>query len=301
MKRTTSAALLLTCLLLADAHLSAEAASPPTVGVRVSPAVAGALVDQSLAAGALRANVQRIARLYLESGRALRPQRTRRAMELAIREVELSLSTLATAAPLDIRWADTKQKREFRRAIGSVRELWAELKPVLTMPYDLSNTQLVYDASEQLYIYVSKLTFIFEDALDSETGYLVDVSGRLQAMSERIGKAAIHAIVSRKTGAMVDYATWKQEYIDGYRELVAASVNDDYQRRNLELGRIMWLLFDDIVTQATNSSDEKRILEISKCADGMWEIAAGSRSAYVALLRQSPGQAVLVARVRRIS
>jgi hypothetical protein len=286
----TASALLL-CAVACNAATIAPAAR-----AKERPAASFTLIDQALATSALRANSQRIARLYLESARSHRPERTRVAMERGIEAIESSLGSLGASV-----LADPKQRRDFDRATASVRDIWAEVKPILLRPYESHHAQPIYDASEQLYIYSSKLTFLMEDAMGTEAGYLVDVSGRLQATSERIAKAAIHAIVHRKTGAMVDYATWKQEYIDGYRELVGASVNDDYQRRNLELGRVMWGLFDDIVTNATKSSDNLRILEISKCADGMWEIAAGSRSAYVAMLRQGASRPVLAMPTRRTS
>lgn len=245
----------------------------------------------AVSAGDLRASTQRGARLYLESAKALRPVRTQTALEKEIKHVDTAIVALRGFAP-----TEAKQKREYQKALATVEELWAEMKPVLMRPHDAARAQMVYDTSEQLYIYASKLTFITEDALNSEAGYLVDLAGRLQSTSERIAKAAIHSLLTGRISPMVDYATWKKEYLDGYRELIGSGLNDDYQRRNLELGRVMWALYEDIVGAATRGRDDQRILDISKCADGMWDIARGSRTSYVALMRRGEGVAMLQTR-----
>ncbi|MBL8519333.1 MAG: hypothetical protein JNK75_01560, partial [Betaproteobacteria bacterium] len=217
--------------------------------------------------------------------------RTQTALEKEIRQIDGALAALRGHQP-----QDAKQRRDFQKAHATLEELWAEQRPVLLRKFEPARAQSVYDASEQLYIYASKLTFITEDALDSQAGYLVDVAGRLQSTSERIAKAAIFSLLTGRMGPMVDFATWKKEYLDGYRELMSSPLNDDYQRRNLELGRVMWSLYDDIVGAATRGRDDQRILEISKCADGMWEIAQGSRGSYVALMRRGEGMAATGAR-----
>ena len=238
------------------------------------------LMDGALAAGKLRASSQRVARVYLESGLELRPQRTRIALVAELANVDSSLDSLRK-----LTFKGDKEKRDLKRALDSLTAQWAELKLVLNSKYSANKTQTVYDVSEQMYIYSSKITFLLEDANNSEAGYMIDVAGRLQSTSERIAKAAIHGIVSRNSSAAVDFITWKKEYIDAYRELVDSPLNDDYQKRNLELGKTMWSLFDDIITRATNRSDVSQILDISKCADGMWSIGQSSRTAYVAAFR----------------
>ena len=249
------------------------------------------LMDASLAAGKLRASSQRAARVYLESVAEMRPHRTQIALAAELANVDSSFEALKKVTV-----RGDKEKRDLKRALDSLTGQWAELRPVLSARHSPDRTQMVYDVSEQMYIYSSKITFIFEDANNSEAGYMIDVAGRLQSTSERIAKAAIHGITSRSSGAAVDFITWKKEYIDAYRELVGSPLNDDYQRRNLALGKTMWGLFDDIITRATTRSDVSQILDISKCADGMWNIALSSRTTYVAAFREQSGTDKLIAR-----
>lgn len=237
-------------------------------------------VDAALAAGKLRASTQRVARLYLESGLALRPLRTQNMLETQLDSVDASLATLRKVVV-----KGDKERRDLRRALDSLTEQWTELKPILVWKYRADKTQTVYDVSEQMYIYASKITFLFEDVNNSEAGYMIDVAGRLQSNSERIAKAAIHGIVSGKSGSTVDFITWKKEYVDAYKELVGSPLNDEYQTKNLELGNVMWKLFDDIITRAITRTDISQVLDISKCADGMWEITEQSRTAYVVVLK----------------
>lgn len=289
-KKTLIAMPLIAAALIATFTPSAVGAptkSAPAPSARTLTLLTGA----ALSAGDLRSSTQRSARLYLESAKALRPVRTQTALQKEIKHVDAAIAALRGFAPVD-----AKQKREYQKAHATVENLWAEIKPVLLRPHDERRAQFVYDTSEQLYIYASKLTFITEDALNSEAGYLVDVAGRLQSTSERIAKAAIHSLLSGRMSPMVDYATWRKEYLDGYRELTGSTLNDDYQRRNLELGRVMWALYEDIVGSATRGRDDQRILEISKCADGMWDIAKGSRTTYMALMRRGEGVAMMETR-----
>lgn len=248
-------------------------------------------VDAALSAGKLRASSQRVARLYLESGRGLRVQRTRIALASEIAIVDASLAALRK-----ISLRGEKEKRDLQRALDAVSAQWAELRTVLTTPYAPDRAQMVYDISEQMYIYSSKTTFLFEDLNNSEAGYMTDVAGRLQSNSERISKAAIHGIISRNASSAVDFIAWKKEYIEAYRELVGSPLNDDFQKRNLELGNILWGFFDDVITRAAERSDISQILAISKCADGMWDIAQSSRITYVAALKKSNAKDKFIAR-----
>lgn len=249
------------------------------------------LVDAALSAGKLRASSQRVARLYLESGLELRHQRTQIALRAGRADVESSLDALKKVA-----MKGDKEKRDLKRALDSLSEQWSELNAVLNSKYNGDKTQTVYDVSEQMYIYSSKITFLFEDLNNSEAGYMIDVAGKLQSNSERIAKAAIHAIISGKSGSTVDLIAWKKEYLENYRELVASPLNDDYQNRNLELGKTLWSFYDDIITRAATRSDISQILAISKCTDGMWDIAQSSRSTYVATLKKQNGADKLIAR-----
>lgn len=243
--------------------------------------------DSTLSAGKLRASSQRAARLYLESGLELRVQHTQNALMAEVANVEASLAALKK-----VTMKGDKEKRDLKRALDSLTEQWGELKPTLISKYRTDKTQPVYDISEQMYIYASKITFLFENVNNSEAGYMIDVAGRLQSTSERIAKAAIHGITSGKSGSTVDFITWKKEYLEASRELVGSPLNDEYQTRNLELGSVMWGLFDDIITRATTRStmarsDSAQVLDISKCADGMWDIAQSGRTAYVTALKRS--------------
>ena len=249
------------------------------------------LVDAALSAGKLRASSQRVARLYLESGLELRHQRTQIALRAGRADVESSLAALKKVA-----MKGDKERRNLKRALDSLSEQWSELNAVLNSKYNGDKTQTVYDVSEQMYIYSSKITFLFEDLNNSEAGYMIDVAGKLQSNSERIAKAAIHAIISGKSGSTVDLIAWKKEYLENYRELVASPLNDDYQNRNLELGKTLWSFYDDIITRAATRSDISQILAISKCTDGMWDIAQSSRTTYVAALKKQNGADKLIAR-----
>ena len=248
-------------------------------------------VEAALSAGKLRASSQRVARLYLESGLELRAVRTQNAITNELANVDASLTALKK-----VTLNGDKEKRDLKRALDAVTEQWAELKPVYISKYRADSAHMVYGFSEQMYIYASKITFLLESVNNSEAGYMVDVAGRLQSGSERIAKAAIHGIISGKSGSTVDFITWKKEYLDASRELMGSPLNDDSQARNLELGTVMWGLFDDIITRATTRSDISQVLDISKCADGMWEIAQSSRTAYVVAFKRQSASDKTIAR-----
>ena len=259
--------------------LSVFAAIPATAKTSPKDAALPAnakLMDISLAAGRVRASSQRVARLYLESAFRHRPERTRIAIEREIGDVESALAALGKFTP-----EDDKAKRDLRRALESLNQFWAELKPIIATKHEGRHSQTAYDISEQMYIYASKITFLFEGIGNSEASYMVDVAGRMQVTSERIAKAAIHGIASRRAGAASDFIAWKKEFLAAYSEVSASPLNDDYQTRMLDLGRTLWSFYDAVVTEAVARADATRILEISKCADGMWDVAQSSQTTYV--------------------
>lgn len=227
------------------------------------------------AANQLRASGQRIARLFLEAGAGVRPNRTRVMLDLEIKSYEDLLAALRRE-----RGDATLQKHVTR-----VDETWGEFRSIVTSRFSGDRAELAYAVSEQLYIQTAKATSHLEDRADSETGYLSDVAGRNAAFAERIAKAAFLFSITKKAGSMVDFETWKKEYMDGYERLEKSELNDDYARGNLKLGRMMWVLFDATLTDIIRKNDTTRMLEIAKSVDGMWEIAQSSKKQYEAMFR----------------
>lgn len=229
-------------------------------------------------ANQLRASGQRIARLYLEGGLEVRPNKTRLLLEPEIKLYATHLEELKRQ----------KHDATLQKHLAKVAEAWTEMRPIASSSFMFSkeNAERLYDLSEQLFIQTSKITYHLEDQADSETGYLADVSGRNAALSERIAKAALFHALTRKSGSLVDFETWKKEYVDGYAKLEESNMNDEYAKSNLKLGRMMWDMFEVTITGVTRKSDTARLIDISKCADGMWDIAQSSKKQYEVMFRQ---------------
>jgi hypothetical protein len=240
------------------------------------------LSESFFTASQLRASGQRIARLYLEGGLELRPHRTRILIEQEIKSYSARMDELKRQ----------KQDVILQKHLAKVMEAWTEMRPLAASGYTFSkeHAERVYDLSEQLYIHTSKIAYHLEDQAESESGYLADVSGRNAALSERIAKAALLYAITKKGGSLVDFATWKKEYTDGYAKLEETGMNDEYAKSNLKLGRMMWDMFEVTITGVTRKSDATRLIDISKCADGMWDIAQSSKKQYEVMFRQQMQQ-----------
>ncbi len=234
------------------------------------------LSETFFATNQLRASGQRIARLYLESGTGVRPNKTRTLLEQEMKVYDQLILDLQRQ----------KQDVTLQKHLGKVAETWAELRPIVNSRFGLEKAELVYSLSEQLYIQTSKATSLLETQADSETGYLSDVAGRNAAFAERIAKAAFLFALTKKSGSLVDFETWKKEYMDGFERLESSNLNDDYAKGNLKLGRMMWVLFDDILSNMVKKNDTTRMLDVAKSVDGMWEIAHSSKKQYEAQFRQ---------------
>lgn len=243
------------------------------------------LSEAFFAANQLRATGQRVARLYLESGTNVRPNKTRQLLEQEVKAYDQLIAELKRQ----------KQDATLQKHLGKVEESWAELKPMVTARFSLDKAELAYSISEQLYIQTSKATSLLETQAESETGYLSDVAGRNAAFAERIAKAAFLFALTKKSGSLVDFETWKKEYIDGYERLETSNLNDDYAKGNLKLGRMMWSLFDDVLSNMIKKSDTSRMLDVAKSVDGMWDIAQSSKKQYEAMFRQQLKQGNQVA------
>ncbi|MDX2220188.1 MAG: hypothetical protein SF172_14325 [Burkholderiales bacterium] len=269
----------LACLL----SLSTIATTFPSPSYAQAPAAARRSADASeafFAANQLRASGQRIARLYLETGAGVRPNRTRVMLEQEIKSYEQLLDGLLRE----------RNDKTLQKHVARVEEAWKELKPMVTSPFGRDRAELVYSLSEQLYIQTAKATTYLEDRAQSEAGYLSDVAGRNAAFAERIAKAAFLFSITRKSGSLVDFETWKKEYTDGYERLEKSELNDDYARANLRLGRMMWVMFDATLSEIIKKNDTTRMLDIAKSVDGMWEIAQSSKKQYEVMFRQQMKQ-----------
>lgn len=256
---------------------SPAAAVDPLRRPQSAAAFQGNLIDAYIVANEVRADIQRATRLYLELGLQLRDRKSASLLTATIASVDLSIERFRRIK------ADSVTRRHFEKMLLQ----WLDLRALLTLPYDAANADLVYPYSEDLSISSSKLCFHLEDIADSEDGKLVDISGRLQSFAERIAKASLYGALTHKQGAEVDFITWRKEYEDGLALLESSVANDEYRRHNLALARTMWGLFNSMVTAAHRKQPGMRLVDISKSADGMWEIIRSNKRGYEDSLRRT--------------
>ena len=246
--------------------------------------VAGKLPEAFVVGNQVRVDLQVLARLYFElavdlrsGGTDTRSAKTRAMQARLVPEIDRGMERLSK---LDL---DDKGRRLQRR----LADKWSDGRAILSAPYDAKSADLAYAVGEELYIASSNLMYHLEDLADSELGKLVDISGRLTGMSERIARAAYHSLVSSRHGALVDFITWRKEFEDSLALLETSPANDEYQKQNLFLGRAMWGLFDSLVTGVQRRQTGLRPVDIAKSADGLREVFTQSQRGYEQEMRRA--------------
>lgn len=243
----------------------------------------GKLPEAFVVGNQVRVDLQVLARLYFELAADLRTQGIdKRSSKTRALQLRLLLDVDQGMARLVKLELDDKGRKLQKR----LADKWTDARPLLAAPYAAGNADLAYAVGEELYIASSNLMYHLEDLADSELGKLVDISGRLTGISERIARAAYHSLVSGRHGALVDFIAWRKEFEEGLALLEASPANDEYQKQNLFLGRAMWGLFDSLVTGVQRRQTGLRPVDIGKSADGIREVFTQSQRGYEQEMRR---------------
>lgn len=226
------------CLTLGTAPLSANAAPE---AARTASAVA---LDIA-AAAQWRIQGQRQAKLFLQGGLKLDADKaTRRLAD------SRSLTDDETA-----RLAIYASQRSHTRC----QQLWAELQGEVRRPYSRAQQERVEQLADELMLHAGKLSVQIEGGTTTPVGRLLDLTGRLNMLAQRLARLYLSALDNNNSESRrVDIEQTQKEFTTGLSLLEQAPENTPATREALSLARMQWVFFDAALRDMNQRRNDPR-------------------------------------------
>ncbi len=203
---------------------------------------AAQLAQEMLEAGSVRAQGQRLAKLYRQVGLDVQARQANAALATGLAQGEQSLRRLARYAQLPAA----------ARAYGRCLAVWQEFRTVLGEPHSVATAERAGQLAEELAIHAGKLALQIESGVESPAGRALDGAARLNMFAQRLARLYFQSLAGdRSQGLMTDLAQTRSEFASGLLELERMPLNGVQAREALVLVRNQWIFLDEAVRQAT--------------------------------------------------
>lgn len=225
----------LTAFTLPAAHAAPTAASS-------RPADAATVLTQRIiAAGRIRLQAQRIAKLYQQTGMNLNTEAAGRQITKARQQVDNDLAALTQTA-------DAAGSEKTRRPLERLTRVWEDMKHSLDKPFSTINRNLVNGQAEELSITAGSLSMQIEKNADTPSGRLLDLSLRQSMLAQRLARLCLQMQDGDRTqGLQVDMDQTQKEFASALKELINARENSPSSRQALEMAKMQWFFFEQAI------------------------------------------------------
>lgn len=258
MLRLFLAALAAACLTL-PAHAAGKSDSP---------------APDIVAAGQLRLQSQRLAKLYLQAGLGIQSDMARTQIGRAGAQFDEALGSLGRYS----RQANTA------RPLERIQSLWTDYRAALAAPYSPAALQRVNGLSDALMLAAGKLTLLIEEESSTGVGRLLDLSLRQNMLAQRLARLYLLAQAGDHTqGRLVDIEQARREFTTALAELANAKENTSSVRDALELARMQWIFFDQALsakTQGSSSDAAAHARNVATTSERILEVLEGVSRQY---------------------
>lgn len=201
---------------------------------------AGAVAQDIAAAGRIRMQSQRLAKLYLQGGIGVNGGVARQQIEAGIGDVDAEFSRLARYT----------RKANVQRTYARSETLWQEMRVALRKTSDSGSTERIAQLADELMTHAGKLAMLIEGESETPVGRLLDLSSRLNMLSQRLARLYLQAYGgNRAQGVLVDIEQARREFASGLQELDSARENTSASREAIGLARNQWIFFDGAIAE----------------------------------------------------
>lgn len=213
-------------------------AIPKVVGGKVADA--GQIAQDIASAGRLRMQSQRLAKLYLQAGIGLKAGLARQQIDATIGEVDAEF----------VRLARYGQKSAVQRVYARSEALWQEMRVAATKAPDIAAVERFNQIADDMMVHTGKLAMLIEGEGETPIGRLLDLSSRLNMLSQRLARLYLQAYGGNQTqGILVDIEQARKEFASGLLELDMARENSPASRDAIGLARNQWVFFDSSISE----------------------------------------------------
>lgn len=218
---------------------AAHAASTAAPG-RSADSATG-LTQRIIAAGRIRLQAQRIAKLYQQTGMNLNTEAAGRQIAKARQQVDNDLAELAQTA-------STGGSDKARRPLERMSRVWNEMKRTADAPFSANNRNLINGQAEELSIAAGALSMQIEKTADTPSGRLLDLSLRQSMLAQRLARLYLQVQAGdRQQGVQVDMDQTQKEFASAMQELINARENSPSSRQALEMAKMQWFFFEQAI------------------------------------------------------
>lgn len=254
--------LVLSSSLLLIAPATHALAQPAVVA---KSADAGAVAQDIAAAGRIRMQSQRLAKLYLQSGIGLNGGVARQQIDAGIGDVDAEFGRLARYA----------RKANVQRTYARSEALWQEMRLALRKTPDSGSSERIGQLADELMTHAGKLAMLIEGESETPVGRLLDLSSRLNMLSQRLARLYLQAYGgNRAQGVLVDIEQARREFASGLQELDAARENTSASREAIGLARNQWIFFDGAIAELGKAErrDGKSALHVATSSERIAQV-----------------------------
>lgn len=246
----------------------ADAASPTAKSGDTRP-IAGDIVS----AGRLRMQSQRLAKLYQQAGMGLNAAQATQQITASTAEVNAEFSRLGSGPT----------KANIRRVLSRCESLWQEMRAALKEAPTPAGSERVNQLADELMIHTGKLNLLIEAEAEAPIGRLLDLSSRLNMLSQRLARLYLQAQGgNRSQGVIVDIEQARKEFASGLLELDTARDNTSASRDAIGLARNQWIFFDSAISRLgmTGRGDGTAVQNVATSSERIAQVLDLASSQY---------------------
>lgn len=193
-----------------------------------------------VSAGRLRMQSQRLAKLYQQAGMGLQAGLALKQIDASVGEVDAEFGRLARYG----------RKPNVQRVIVRTEALWQEMRTALRERPAPASAERVNQLADELMLHAGKLSMQIEAEGDTPVGRLLDLSSRLNMLSQRLARLYLLAQAgNRSQGVVIDIEQARKEFATGLQELDTARENSPASRDAIGLAKNQWIFFDSAISR----------------------------------------------------
>ncbi|MFH1659622.1 MAG: type IV pili methyl-accepting chemotaxis transducer N-terminal domain-containing protein [Pseudomonadota bacterium] len=226
---------------------------------------AGLVASDIVSAGRLRMQSQRLAKLYQQAGMGLNAAQAMQLIKVSASEIDTEFGRLGVSV----------KKPNVRRVLTRCDALWQEMRAALKLAPDPVSTERVNQLADELMIHTGKLSMLIEAEGETPVGRLIDLSSRLNMLSQRLARLYLLAQGGNLSqGVVVDIEQARKEFSTGLSELDTARENSPASRDAIGLAKNQWIFFESAINRLSiaDRGDGKAVQNVATSSERIAQV-----------------------------
>jgi hypothetical protein len=231
-----------------------------------------------VSAGRLRMHSQRLAKLYQQAGMGLQAAQALKQIDASVGEVDAEFGRLARYG----------RKPNVQRELARSEALWKEMRSALRERPAPASAERVNQLADELMLHAGKLSMQIEAEGETPVGRLLDLSSRLNMLSQRLARLYLLAQGgNRSQGVVIDIEQARKEFAAGLHELDTARENSPASRDAIGLAKNQWIFFDSAISRLgiANRDDGMAVQNVVTSSERIAQVLDQAGAQYATIMR----------------